>query len=360
MSRKISNFAGILLLLMMAASLAACGVGEASANADDADESSAAMPVVVAYPSRTDVDATYTTTGAIAADEEAPVLPKVGGEVVEILVEEGDSVSAGQVLAKLDGERLKLEVAHAKALLDKVSKEYQRNLKLKQKNLVSAAAVEALRFDMASLKASLELKQLNYGYTLIRAPIPGVVSARDIKLGQHVDVNDSTFFISDTSTLVAKLKIPQSELAKFAPGHDIEMRVDAIPGAAFNATIARISPTVDIENGTFRATAYIDNADGGLAPGMFGRFRIAYERHENALTIPRDALVQEDDEAVVYVVENGAAVRRTVRTGIETADFIEIIDGLADDEQIVVTGQGSLRDGSKVLASISPATQVSG
>jgi HlyD family secretion protein len=93
---------------------------------------------------------------------------------------------------------------------------------------------------------------------------------------------------------------------------------------------------------------------------MFGRFNIAYEKHVNVLTIPAAALISEDSESVVYVVEDGAAVRRHVLTGISTGGRIEIIDGLADHEQIVITGQGSLRDGSKVLASISAKSSVAG
>lgn len=356
MSRKISSLSGLILLLMMAASLAACGVGEAKNTAEPIEDSATALPVAVAYPERADLFANYLATGAIEADAEAPVLSKVDGEVVEILVEEGDTVVAGQVLARLDGERLHLEMKQAKALLDKVSKEYKRNLKLKEKDLVSAATVEGMRFDLARLNASLELKELDYSYTYIRAPISGVVSSRDIKLGQQLDVNTDTFRITDTSRLVVYLKIPQSELVKFAPGHVAEVRVDSMPDEIYSATIARISPTVDVTNGTFRATAYIENDSGWLAPGMFGRFRIAYEKHSDALAIPAAAVVNEDDESVVYVVEDGAAVRRAVVTGIETDGLIEIVDGLSADEQIVVTGQSSLRDGSKVLASI-PAKQ---
>ena len=107
---------------------------------------------------------------------------------------------------------------------------------------------------------------------------------------------------------------------------------------------------IDAKTGTFRATAYIDNEDGALAPGMFGRFSIAYEKHENALLVPRNAVLREDDQVVVYVVEDGAASRRAVKLGIEAAGEVEVLDGLSEDDQVVVTGHGSLRDGSRVLA----------
>lgn len=357
---KPTQIATLILAASSTLGLSACGVGEAKVAETVEQAAVTALPVEVASPGTTDIYATYHTTSAIAADAEAPVLAKVEGEVVKILVEEGDFVEAGQLLAKLDGDRLRLEMRQAKALLDKVSKEYERNLQLQKKNLVSASAVEGLKYDLDSLNASYKLQKLYYSYTSIRAPIAGVVSSRDIKLGQHIDVNAGTFRITDTSRLVAYLKIPQSELAKFSPGHVAEIRVDAMPEETFTATIARISPTVDTTNGTFRATAYINNENGLLAPGMFGRFNIAYEKHVAALTIPAAALVMEDNEAVVFVIENGAAVRRQVVTGIQSGGLIEILDGLAEDEQIVVTGQGSLRDGSKVLASIPPSGTITG
>ena len=154
--------------------------------------------------------------------------------------------------------------------------------------------------------------------------------------------------------------IPQSELAKVSTGDNAEIRVDAMPDDIFVATIARISPTIDMRNGTFRATAYVDNGSGLLAPGMFGRFTIAYEIHESALTIPLAAVLEEDNETVVYVVDNGAAVRRPIRTGIADNGIIEVLSGIEENDQIVVTGQGSLRDGSRVLASISTNAPVAG
>jgi membrane fusion protein (multidrug efflux system) len=270
---------------------------------------------------------------------------------VQVLVEEGDQVDQGQVLARLDGERLRLEMLAARADLEKVRREFARYGDLAERGLVSASMFDGLKYDVDALQASYELKQLNYNYSEIRAPIAGVVSSRDVKLGQSIDANSVAFRITDTHELIAYLQIPQTELAKFSAGHNASLQVDAMPGTDFAATIARISPTIDTRNGTFRVTAIINNNDGDLVPGMFARFAVAYEKHEDALLIPVDAIVQEDDEIAVYVVADGSVVRRTVTTGIVTNGQIEILNGLAEDEEIVVVGHSGLRDGSKVLAS---------
>ena len=164
-------------------------------------------------------------------------------------------------------------------------------------------------------------------------------------------MNDVVFRITDTSELQAYLQIPQAELAKFSAGHKATLSVDARPNTVYVASIERISPTIDVRNGTFRATAFIDNRAGELAPGMFARFTIAYEMHADALVIPRRALVEEDSQVAVYVVIDGAVERRAIEIGIESDGLVEILDGLHGDEEIVVVGQSGLRDGSKVLAS---------
>lgn len=335
---------------LIASSLPACGVGEATVSPPTELTAVTPMPVEVSLPRRADISATYQATTTIASDSEAPVLARVSGEVVEILVEEGDVVEAGQVLARLDGERLRLQMLEARAKLEKARKSYARYVQLHERGLVSAATFEGLKFDMDALQAGYEMKRLNYDYTKIRAPIPGAVSSRDIKLGQHLMAGEPAFRITDTSKLVAYMSIPQIELSKISAGDAASLRVDAVPATDFNAIIARVSPTIDPRNGTFKATALVENRDGRLAPGMFGRFRIAYETHNGALLIPASALIEEDGEVVIYVVELGAANRRVIEIGIRSDGMAEVLGGLHENEQIVVSGQSALSDGARVMA----------
>jgi membrane fusion protein (multidrug efflux system) len=349
-----SGLAPLTLLL-----LAGCGAGEAGL-ANSSEDSATPLPVEVVRPETTDIFETFDTTATIASDAEAPVLARAAGEVVEIRVEEGDRVQEGQILARLDGERLRLKMLQAKASLDMASREYQRFASLRERGLVSASAVETLKFEVDALTASYELMRLNYGYTNLRAPIAGVISSRDVKHGTHVEVGTPAFRITETSRLVAYLHIPQIELARIETGDETTVQVDAMPGHEFRASVARISPTIDTRNGTFRATVYIDNEDGLLAPGMFSRFSIACEKHAAALVVPSNALVQEDGEFVVYVVNEDAAVRRKVAVGIVSGGLTEILEGLEPNDRVVVTGQSSLRDGSRVLASNRAASSITG
>jgi membrane fusion protein (multidrug efflux system) len=339
------------IVLSSLALLQACGVGEASHPSDSDTRAAMPVPVEVAYPIRKDIFATYHATTTIESDLDAPVIARVQGEVVELVVEEGDRVVKGQVLARLDGERLRLDMLAAKANLNQARKEFDRYSDLAERGLVSESMFDGLRYDVAALQATFELKKLNYDYSAIRAPINGVVSSRDIKLGQSISASDVAFRITDPSQLVAYLQIPQAELAKFSAGHSASLRVDSMPDTDFAATIARISPTIDIRNGTFRATALVENQEGYLVPGMFARFDVSYEKHEDVLTVPADAIVEEDDEMTVYIVADGEVTQRVVTTGIYANDRVEILSGLVEEEEVVVVGHSGLRDGSKVLAS---------
>ena len=339
------------LALAATSQLAGCGVGEASVADANAIQAATPVPVQVAQPFREDIFATYSATATIASDADAPVVARVAGEVIELLVEEGDYVAEGQALARLDGDRSRLEMLAARANLDQARGELARNRDLHARGLISAASFDNMQYTLEALEATYELRKLEYGYATIRAPIAGYVAARNIKPGQHLSVNDVAFRVTDTRELIAYLHIPQAELQKFSAGHRASVEVASMPGAEYAATIARISPTIDARNGTFRATAVINNAAGRLAPGMFGNFTIAYEKHADAMVVPVAALIDEDQESAVYVVNDGEVVRRIVVTGIEADGKVEILAGLNDNDVVVVVGHANLRDGSRVLAS---------
>ena len=347
------------LALLTAALLTACSDGRASVT-EEPEASVAAVPVETATPFHSDINATYAASASIASDADAPVTARVTGQIVELVVEEGDRVVAGQVLARLDGERLRLEMLSAKANLERTRKEYERNVDLHSRGLVSSAMFEGLKFDLDSMRASYDLKKLMYDYSNIRATISGVVSSREVKAGENLEVGQVAFRITETSELLAHLQIPQTELAKFEVGHDATVNVAAMPDTYFAARVVRISPTIDVDTGTFRATVSIDNASGDLAPGMFGRFTISYDQHRNALVIPATALLGEDNESSVYVVKDGEVTRRTIEVGLIEGGRLEILSGLDEDDEIVVVGHSGLRNGSKVLVTAADQTRFTG
>jgi membrane fusion protein (multidrug efflux system) len=333
-------------LLTAAGLVAGCSNGKAKEKDDSAAETS--VPVEVQPLKRAPMIAVYSGTAPIEAHDEAEVVAKVGGEVREIFVEEGDSVSAGQVLARLDGDRLRLEVAQTEANLRKLERDYNRQLELSQKGLVAKGTAENAKFDLDALRASYESARLELSYTQIRAPISGVVSARHIKVGNTISPNDPTFRVTDLDPLVAYVHIPEKEFRKLAPGQPAEVTIDALGGTRFTGTIAIISPTVDPQTGTFRAKLEVPDASRRLKPGMFARVNIVYERRENALQVPRNSILDSDGTQSVFVVEDSKAQQRPIKSGLVNGGWVEVTEGLKGDERIVVVGQGGLKTGTLV------------
>jgi membrane fusion protein (multidrug efflux system) len=324
-----------------------CSNGKAKEK-DPADDKAAAVPVETRPLKRAEMVAVYSGTAPIEAHEEAQVVAKVGGEVRQIHVEEGDTVREGQVLARLDGDRLRLDLARTDANLKKLERDYKRTLDLSERGLVSKSTAENLKYDLDALRAAYDSARLELSYTEIRAPIAGVVSARHIKVGNTIQPNDPTFTVTDLDPLLAYVHVPEKEFRKIAPGQAAEVVVDALGGDRFVGNISRISPTVDPQTGTFKARVEVDDQSRRLKPGMFARVNIVYERRQHALQLPRTAILDADGQQSVYVVADGKAQQRVIRTGLANGGWIEVLDGLQGDERVVTVGQAGLKSGTPV------------
>ena len=337
--------------------LAACQPGEEAAGEAEAQEEEdvALVPVETTKPIRGDVYAVYSGTAPIEAFAEADVIAKVEGEVREILFEEGNEVKEGDVLARLDGDRLRLELNESRARLEQMRSDFERNSDLREKGLLSEGEFEKLRYDLEALEASFNLANLELDYTRIRAPIDGVVSERYIKVGNTIRVGEPAFRVTSFDPLVAYLHVPEREYRQISAGQPVAIDIDALAGQRIIAAVTRISPVVDPETGTFKITIEIRDEERRIKPGMFGRMSIVYDVHENVLQVPRSAIVEEMGNQTVFVIEDGKAVRRIVQTGYGHDGMIEVANGLSDDDAVVTVGQIGLTPDAKVSVINAPA-----
>ena len=339
--------------------LAACQPGEEAPGETEAQEEEdvALVPVETTKPIRGDVYAVYSGTAPIEAFAEADVIAKVEGEVREILFEEGNEVKEGDVLARLDGDRLRLELNESRARLEQMRSDFERNSDLREKGLLSEGDFEKLRYDLEALEASFNLANLELDYTRIRAPINGVVSERYIKVGNTIRVGEPAFRVTSFDPLVAYLHVPEREYRQISAGQPVAIDIDALAGQRIIAAVTRISPVVDPETGTFKITIEIRDEARRIKPGMFGRMSIVYDVHENVLQVPRSAIVEEMGNQTVFVIEDGKAVRRIVQTGYGQDGMIEVADGLSDDDAVVTVGQIGLKPDAKVSVINAPASE---
>lgn len=337
-------FAALLLTL-----LAGCGQApNASESKNDDTAEVTVIPVEIAKARRGDIYAAYAGTAALEAFTEATVVAKVDGEIASIRVEEGDVVKSGDVLARLDGDRLRLRLNQARSNLAKTERDYNRNVDLHNKGLVASGAFEALKFDVDALRAAYNIAKLELDYSTIKAPIDGVIVERMIKAGNTISINTPMFQLVDLSPLIAYLYVPEREFGKLHAGQRVAVSVDALPQSLFEGVVARISPMVDSTSGTFKVTIELDPSDTELKPGMFARLSIIFDSRLDALLVPREAIIETELGSTVFIVTDGVARRHGVKTGYSWQNDIEIIDGVKTGDSIVVIGQATLKDGAEV------------
>jgi len=337
--------------------LSACQQGEPAGD-DAADEEEVpSVPVEVGTPVRGDILATYTGTAPIEAFAEADVIAKVDGEIKVLHVEEGDLVAENQVLASLDGDRLRLELSESKARLQKLERDFNRNKDLQSKGLISEGDFERIQYDLEALQASYNLASLELDYTQIRAPIGGVISQRFVKLGSTIKTGDPLYRVTSLDPLVAYMHVPEREFRQITAGQIAYINVDALQGPAVEATVTRVSPVVDPQTGTFKITIEIQDDQRRIKPGMFGRINIVFDKHENVLKIPRSAIIDRNGEMSVFVVEDNVGIRKTIQTGFSSGGMVEVTDGLVDGESVIIVGHVGLKNDSKVVVINAPAEE---
>lgn len=336
-------------LLSAFALLAACGQQQAEEKKDEA-----AVPVEVAAVTVGAIDAAYRGTATLEAEDEATVMAKAGGIIEHIRTEEGQRVVAGQVLAQLETDRLKLEAARAKAEADKAQENFDRNTRIYDKKLISKELFDQSRFALDSARAAYDLARLALRESEIRAPISGIVSARLVKTGNFIAPNTPAFRITQMDTLHAHIYVPERDIQKLAPKQTATLTVDAWPGKVFKGAILRVNPVVDAGTGTVKVTVALNGRQAELKPGMFGRVEILYDRRETAVLVPKDAVLTEDAAQTVFVVDDGKARRKPITVGYADAQNYEVLTGLKDGDSVVTTGQSNLKDDAKVVVVNAP------
>ncbi|HSX59688.1 MAG TPA: efflux RND transporter periplasmic adaptor subunit [Tahibacter sp.] len=383
---------------MTSSLLAACGQGgpDTSKQADAA----ALVPVETAVVASRAIDASYSGTATLEADREADVVAKTNGVLLKLFVEEGDTVRQGQVVARLDDASPRLSLAKAEATLRKLEADYRRADEMFGKKLLSLEEHDKIKFDLDNQRAVHDLARLELSYTQVVAPIDGVIGKRHVKEGNLIQLNQPLFHIVDFDPLLGVLNVPERELNTLKSEQAVSMVVDALPGKRFPGVIERVSPVVDAASGTFRVTCRFDAQAQTLKPGMFGRIDVIYDRKQDAVAIPRSALIEEDGETAVYVVVQAAppapaadakdakapkpeaaapkpdapktaaeapaasslqAQRRVIHMGFADGEYVEVRDGLKLGDQVITVGRNAVRDGTLIqIIDTAPAPAAAG
>ena len=308
----------------------------------------APIPVEVVTVARGDIQQTYRTITTLEAEQDAEVVARSTGILERIFVEEGDLVKKGQILAQLDVEQLKLEVAQKEATSKKLKKELDRQQSLYKRKLTSSDALDRATYEFQSQQAQFELSQLKLNYAAIKAPINGIITERLVKQGNLIRDNDILFKIVDPTTLTAVLYLPEKELSNVRKGQNILLAVDALNNKVIQGEIDRIRPSIDITTGTFKVVAKLNNPDNVLQNGMFGKVEVVFDVHNDSLLLEQQAVITQDNRSHVFVVRDKKAIQTPIKIGFKHNGILEVIEGLQENDQVITTGQQILKHETKV------------
>lgn len=376
-----------LAVLMIAAGV---GVGvwflgqeDAPAGQSFSREARAAVAVETAPVERGRILDLRTFTGTLYATAQFEVAPKVGGRLQQLLVDLGDRVEKGQVVARLDDEehvqeleqaRAELQVAQANLAEARSSSEVdQRQLErirelrtqrvASQQELDAAEAeataqrarVQVAEAQVAQRQAALRAAEVRLGYATIRATWQGddamrVVGERFVDEGATIGANTPIVSVVDVDRLTAVIFVSERDYPRLGIGQPATVLTDAYPAREFEARIARIAPEFREESRQARVELAVPNQDGRLKPGMFVRVRVQLGQSDDALIAPVTALIERDGETGLFAVdrEAGTASFVPVTLGIVEGQRAEILAPAVTGE-VVTLGQHLLEDGAPVL-----------
>jgi membrane fusion protein, multidrug efflux system len=304
-------------------------------------------------------------TGTLRAINQASVKARVGGDVREVLVREGEAVKAGQVLARMDVRDYQSRVDQARGALQAArgqmeiaAKARDNNQALLDKGFISRNAFDnaqsqysIARANVESAQAAHEVARKALDDTVIRAPIAGLISSRTVQPGEKVSPDNRLLEVVDLSQMELEAAVPASEITRVSLDQDVQVKVQGAD-KSFSGKVARINPSTQAGSRSILVYIRISNPEGALRAGMFGEAQLTLERKTGILTLPHAAIRGEDGVTFVYAIENSTLVQKPVTLGLRGADSgggaVEVISGVDVGDQVLRTNMGAVRTGSIV------------
>jgi membrane fusion protein, multidrug efflux system len=379
-SPHISSLSLLATACFLALSLGACnrGAGEGepgisaageSTPAEAAAETNAPLERVRTMPvERNTIELALDAVANVESLDVVDVMAERAEPVIEILVEEGDQVKKGQVIARLRDRVASLAVRDAEVRVREAENEYKRATRDNDRNkqlavrpdgtsLLSERDLEnseqamlAAGTALESAQVALDQARLDFDRCTLLAPIDGTVTARDISLGDQTVVGQRAFQVADLARPRVIFYRPQGEIGQLKIGQLLVANSAALPPGGIKGQIERIAPVVDAQSGTVKVTAILNpSAEMTLPTGLLVRLRLVLDSHPDAILIPKRGVIYDDDRMLIFAVRDGKAVQVVLQPGFENPTHIEHLgDEITEADFIVTVGQDRLDDGEAV------------
>jgi membrane fusion protein, multidrug efflux system len=319
------------------------------------------LPVVqvkLTQPKHGDITRFVSLPGNVIPNQQAALYAKVTGYLKAIHVDKGDSVKEGDLLAEIEVPELLADLARTKAEVEVANVDYKRILEAQQKapSLVVAQSIDTARAKSLVAKANLERAETLLQFCKITAPFSGTITKRFVDPGAFIPAATSgnaaqsspLLTIADFSVVRVQVAVPEPETPFICKDLPVKISIDELPGANLTGSVTRFSHSLDDATKTMLAEIDLPNSDHKLLPGMYANVKIGVETHTNALLIPVDALVTEKMGTSVFKVSGGKAQKVPVKTGFSDGSNVEVLEGVAPEESLILVGKQTLSSGQPV------------
>jgi membrane fusion protein (multidrug efflux system) len=335
-------------LLALLLALTAC-----SDVAPDRPQAPAATVTTTAVASKPWSDA-IEALGTARANESVLVTAKVTETVVRVNFEDGDLVEAGDVLVDLSGRAEVAGLEEAAAAYREAQKQYQRLQQLTAQKLIPTSQLDAQRGTLEATRARLDATRARLSDRVITAPFAGVLGFRQVSPGTLVTPGTTIASLDDIAVIKLDFAVPESFLAALAVGQTVSARSAAWPDREFTGTVRTIDSRVDPVTRAVTLRAEIPNPERELRPGMLLTLRV-FQPERQALVIPEISVIQVAQDAHVFRVKADDTVEQVdVKLGQRRGGEVEVVEGLAAGDRIVVDGTVKLRSGARVVEATAP------
>ena len=291
----------------------------------------------------------FTANGVFVAEQDLNVAAEMGGQVVKIYAKEGDFVKAGQVLAHIKGDRVNVGLEQAKAVFENAQNEVKRFENAYQTGGVTQQQLEQVRLQLKNAQANYNAAQINSGDTSVRSKINGIVSSKQIEEGSFVGAGTPLFNVVNIENLKLQVSVDENQVSYVKVGEEVKV-IPSVGGNIIEGKIAFVAPK---SNGAlkFPVDVLVSNKNKELKAGMYAKVQFSSQNatdNAQTLIVPRTAFVGSVSQNKIFKIVNGKAELITVKSGRNFGDKIEILEGLAQAEQVVVSGQINLENGTPV------------
>ena len=321
-----------------------------------------AVNVRIATAEKKKIQPYLETTGTLKANEEVAVSSEVDGIVRQIRVDEGSPVNKGTLLVEineidyiLDWKRSEAALKQAEANLANAKAEYKRKNTLYQEELITRQQFDDITTKIAlaeaeidRAKATLSISKEKLTRTKVYSPLNGAVKEKRVSVGDYVRNGTPLLQLITINPLKLNFTISEKDAASIKIGQEVAFSVDSYADKQFKGRVSLLYPNVEEKTRTLQAEALVPNADHLLKPGYFARTLIYTAAPREVVLAPITALLYDNAVIRIFVVDGDKARERVVKIGGKYGEFVEVLEGLKEMEQIVVIGQNNLSEGVKV------------